>query len=219
MTGTLTFVVVPKDGVDDARLNSGTAAAMAAPAMCGGGGGAAAAVANGRIMHSNPAQERAAADPAAAAQGVAGGGAGGRPGGGDEVVSRGIEGEMMFETSRALLPFLFPQLHFRSHFNYNPDDDLYIPCHELGISFQRGDILHVINREDQNWWQAYRDGEWTQTLAGMQSRLQVSSFVDAGRHSEYEFSLAPSLRDGEIAFVPSLDRSLPSIHPCHSNSS
>ena len=37
MTGTLTFVVVPKDGVDDARLNSGTAAAMAAPAMCGGG--------------------------------------------------------------------------------------------------------------------------------------------------------------------------------------
>ena len=70
-----------------------------------------------------------------------------------------------------ILPFSFSfffssQLHFRSHFNYNPDDDLYIPCHELGISFQRGDILHVINREDQNWWQAYRDGEWTQTLAG-----------------------------------------------------
>lgn len=57
-------------------------------------------------------------------------------------------------------------LHFRAHFNYNPDDDLYIPCHELGISFQRGDILHVINVEDQHWWQAYRDGEWTQTLAG-----------------------------------------------------
>ena len=60
----------------------------------------------------------------------------------------------------------FLQLHYRAHFNYNPDDDLYIPCHELGISFQRGDILHVINREDLNWWQAYRDGEWTQTLAG-----------------------------------------------------
>ena len=85
MTGTLTFVVVPKDGVDDARLNSGSAAAMAAPAMCGGGGGATAAVANGRILHSN------AADPAVAAQGVAGGGAGGRPGGCDEVVSRRIE--------------------------------------------------------------------------------------------------------------------------------
>jgi len=57
--------------------------------------------------------------------------------------------------------------HYRAHFSYHPDDDLYIPCHELGISFQRGDILHVINREDQHWWQAYRDGEWTQTLAGL----------------------------------------------------
>ena len=56
--------------------------------------------------------------------------------------------------------------HYRAHFSYHPDDDLYIPCHELGISFQRGDILHVINRDDPHWWQAYRDGEWTQTLAG-----------------------------------------------------
>ena len=61
--------------------------------------------------------------------------------------------------------FIF-QYHYRAHFSYHPDDDLYIPCHELGISFQRGDILHVINREDKHWWQAYRDGEWTQTLAG-----------------------------------------------------
>ena len=68
-------------------------------------------------------------------------------------------------SSRYSLYFFF-QFHFRAHFSYHPDDDLYIPCHELGISFQRGDILHVINSEDKNWWQAYRDGEWTQTLAG-----------------------------------------------------
>ena len=61
----------------------------------------------------------------------------------------------------------FLQYHYRAHFSYHPDDDLYIPCHELGISFQRGDILHVINSEDKHWWQAYRDGEWTQTLAGL----------------------------------------------------
>ena len=59
------------------------------------------------------------------------------------------------------------QFHYRAHFSYSPDDDLYIPCHELGISFQRGDILHVISQEDPHWWQAYRDGEWTQTLAGL----------------------------------------------------
>ena len=71
-------------------------------------------------------------------------------------------------------PFLF-QYHYRAHFSYHPDDDLYIPCHELGISFQRGDILHVINREDQHWWQAYRDGEWTQTLAG--EKVAVENFA------------------------------------------
>jgi len=60
-----------------------------------------------------------------------------------------------------------PVYHYRAHFSYTPDDDLYIPCHELGISFQRGDILHVISKDDPHWWQAYRDGEWTQTLAGL----------------------------------------------------
>jgi len=63
--------------------------------------------------------------------------------------------------------------HYRAHFSYHPDDDLYIPCHELGISFQRGDILHVINRDDPHWWQAYRDGEWTQTLAGLVPSLSL----------------------------------------------
>jgi MAGUK p55 subfamily protein 5 len=49
-----------------------------------------------------------------------------------------------------------PVYHYRAHFSYVPDDDLYIPCHELGIAFQRGDILHVINKDDPHWWQAYR---------------------------------------------------------------
>ena len=66
-----------------------------------------------------------------------------------------------------LSSILLFQYHFRAHFSYTPDDDLYIPCHELGISFQRGDILHVISKDDPHWWQAYRDGEWTQTLAGL----------------------------------------------------
>ena len=65
-----------------------------------------------------------------------------------------------------------PVYHYRTHFSYVPDDDLYIPCHELGIAFQRGDILHVINKDDPHWWQAYRDGEWTQTLAGQQGSIQ-----------------------------------------------
>ncbi|CAK9301363.1 unnamed protein product [Gordionus sp. m RMFG-2023] len=55
----------------------------------------------------------------------------------------------------------------RANFNYDPEEDLYIPCRELGLSFQKGDILHVINQDDINWWQAYRDGEDMQGLAGL----------------------------------------------------
>ncbi|XP_062554489.1 protein PALS1 isoform X4 [Armigeres subalbatus] len=58
-------------------------------------------------------------------------------------------------------------LHVRAHFDYDPEDDRYIPCRELGISFQKGDVLHVISRDDPNWWQAYREGEEDQTLAGL----------------------------------------------------
>lgn len=58
-------------------------------------------------------------------------------------------------------------LHVRAHFDYDPEDDMYIPCRELGISFQKGDVLHIISQEDPNWWQAYREGEEDQTLAGL----------------------------------------------------
>ncbi|XP_064601586.1 protein PALS1-like [Liolophura sinensis] len=59
-------------------------------------------------------------------------------------------------------------MHVKAHFNYDPEEDIYIPCRELGISFMKGDVLHVINQEDCNWWQAYREGEEEQhTLAGL----------------------------------------------------
>ncbi|XP_026816925.1 MAGUK p55 subfamily member 5 isoform X3 [Rhopalosiphum maidis] len=58
-------------------------------------------------------------------------------------------------------------MHMKAHFDYDPEDDGYIPCRELGISFQKGEILHVISQEDANWWQAFREGEEDQTLAGL----------------------------------------------------
>jgi len=59
------------------------------------------------------------------------------------------------------------QIVLRALFDYDPDDDLYIPCRELGICFTKGDILHVIDQSDPNWWQAYREGECDQSLAGL----------------------------------------------------
>lgn len=63
-------------------------------------------------------------------------------------------------------------MHVKAHFDFNPEDDTYpeevrCPCTDLGLTFRKGDILHVRNQED-NWWQAYREGEEVgSTLAGL----------------------------------------------------
>lgn len=58
-------------------------------------------------------------------------------------------------------------MHIRALFNYVPQEDLYIPCKELGLAFNKGDILHVIGRQDGDWWQAYSDQDKDQSLAGL----------------------------------------------------
>lgn len=73
-----------------------------------------------------------------------------------------IHGQAHLHTDQSQSAF-----HLRTLFDYDPDDDLYIPCRELGICFTKGDILHVIDQSDGNWWQAYREGESDQTLAGL----------------------------------------------------
>lgn len=59
------------------------------------------------------------------------------------------------------------ELHVRALFQYDPFDDVHVPCKELALKFEKGDILHITNRSDQNWWQAFRDGETGITLAGL----------------------------------------------------
>uniref|UniRef100_A0A0N4ZYM0 MAGUK p55 subfamily member 5 n=1 Tax=Parastrongyloides trichosuri TaxID=131310 RepID=A0A0N4ZYM0_PARTI len=64
--------------------------------------------------------------------------------------------------------------HIRALFDYDPEDDYFVPCKELALKFQRGDILHVISTSDENWWQAYREGDdANQQLAGL---IPSSSF-------------------------------------------
>ena len=31
----------------------------------------------------------------------------------------------------------FPVVHIKAHIDYDPEDDPYVPCRELGISFQK----------------------------------------------------------------------------------
>ncbi|KAK3916048.1 MAGUK p55 subfamily member 5 [Frankliniella fusca] len=85
----------------------------------------------------------------------------------------GMNGTLTFfvvPAQKTVLPPPLPRenlMHVRAHFDYDPEDDLFIPCRELGVSFQKGDVLHIISQEDPNWWQAYREGEEDQTLAGL----------------------------------------------------
>ncbi|KAH8867259.1 MAGUK p55 subfamily member 5 [Schistosoma japonicum] len=50
-------------------------------------------------------------------------------------------------------------IHLRALFTYEPADDRYLACKELGLGFTKGDIIHVTGRKDPNWWQAYRSDE------------------------------------------------------------
>jgi len=39
-----------------------------------------------------------------------------------------------------------PILHLKAQIDYEAEEDQYVPCRELGISFHKGDILHIINQ-------------------------------------------------------------------------
>ncbi|KAF4522807.1 hypothetical protein B566_EDAN017159 [Ephemera danica] len=48
--------------------------------------------------------------------------------------------------------------YMRALFDYDPKEDSLIPCPEIGLEFQHGDILQVVNQNDPNWWQAKKVG-------------------------------------------------------------
>uniref|UniRef100_A0AAV2J846 SH3 domain-containing protein n=1 Tax=Knipowitschia caucasica TaxID=637954 RepID=A0AAV2J846_KNICA len=44
--------------------------------------------------------------------------------------------------------------YMRAQFDYDPSKDDLIPCKEAGLKFWTGDVIHIINKQDPNWWQA-----------------------------------------------------------------
>ncbi|MEQ2178073.1 hypothetical protein GOODEAATRI_010165 [Goodea atripinnis] len=83
------------------------------------------------------------------------------------------------------------------YFDYDPSDDPFVPCRELGLSFQKGDILHVISQDDPNWWQAYRDGdEDNQPLAGL-----IPDHDDILTYEEMSLYHQPANRKRPIALI------------------
>ncbi|CAF4595614.1 unnamed protein product, partial [Rotaria magnacalcarata] len=58
----------------------------------------------------------------------------------------------------------------RALFTYDPFNDPLIPCKDIGLAFQRGDILRIVARDETltkttndsyfSWWQAYRENSF-----------------------------------------------------------
>jgi len=46
----------------------------------------------------------------------------------------------------------------RALFRYDPSEDSLLPCKEIGLAFDQGDILQILNQKDPNWWQAKKVG-------------------------------------------------------------
>ncbi|XP_050542188.1 MAGUK p55 subfamily member 7 isoform X2 [Daktulosphaira vitifoliae] len=51
------------------------------------------------------------------------------------------------------------KMKVRAHFDFNTDVDPYIPCKEAGLSFVKGEILHIVSQDDPYWWQARKEGD------------------------------------------------------------
>ncbi|XP_037902650.1 MAGUK p55 subfamily member 7 isoform X4 [Hermetia illucens] len=62
------------------------------------------------------------------------------------------------------------KVRVRAHFDYNPENDPYIPCKEAGLAFERGDILHIVSQDDAYWWQARKESERTARAGLIPSR-------------------------------------------------
>ena len=60
------------------------------------------------------------------------------------------------ETNPSFLPDAVDRcVVVRCLFDYNPSDDVYLPCRDLGGNLRRGDILQIVDCSDEYWWQAF----------------------------------------------------------------
>uniref|UniRef100_H2ZDL8 Uncharacterized protein n=1 Tax=Ciona savignyi TaxID=51511 RepID=H2ZDL8_CIOSA len=90
----------------------------------------------------------------------------------------------------------------RSLFDYDSYKDSGLPSnrsvtiHNTGLSFRYGDILHVINASDDEWWQARREGGRDSEEFGVVPAKQRVERKERARLKQVKFSqLRPSLID------------------------
>jgi hypothetical protein len=84
----------------------------------------------------------------------------------------GLRGTVVFKITPAISD-LRPKrrtqapTYMRTYFSYDPQQDKQTPCPEAGLKFDYGEILHIVNQDDPNWWQAVQYGNKKNTQAGI----------------------------------------------------
>jgi hypothetical protein len=105
---------------------------------------------------------------------------------GQEVNSPEQMGEVMKKAGQTLTLKILPtyydrsvqsQIYLKAHFSYDPRRDNLIPCREAGLAFREGDILQVVNREDNNWWQVSTRPRLIASVLCLRHRGRASSPV------------------------------------------
>ncbi|KAG8190130.1 hypothetical protein JTE90_026698 [Oedothorax gibbosus] len=67
------------------------------------------------------------------------------------------EGTITFKLVPGVPPKHAPSDQVRSNFCYDPMLDQLNPKPESGLAYRRGDVLHIVSRQDPDWWQAHLD--------------------------------------------------------------
>lgn len=72
----------------------------------------------------------------------------------------------------------------KAFFDYDAKNDSFMPCKELGLSFEKGEILTIIDQSDPQWWQAQREPDSDYSLAGLIP--SVNYLKQRENHSNHE---------------------------------
>ncbi|XP_060761418.1 MAGUK p55 subfamily member 7 [Neoarius graeffei] len=86
------------------------------------------------------------------------------------------------------------EVFVRAQFDYHPKEDPAIPCKDAGLEFGRGDVLQIVNQEDDTWWQARRIGADANLRAGLIPSRQLQERRVALQRPEVLFQMSRALK-------------------------
>ncbi|GIY47705.1 MAGUK p55 subfamily member 7 [Caerostris darwini] len=69
------------------------------------------------------------------------------------------EGTITFKLVPGVPPKHAPSDQVRANFCYDPMNDTLNPKPDSGLAYRRGDVLHIVSRQDPDWWQAHLDND------------------------------------------------------------